>query len=72
MPEDQAQTYTSPVFIALFSVNSQEPGSFNSDSFFFLGPLSHLAISFFLTCSCLIYFGGGLISRSVTRTLVFT
>ena len=49
MSEDQAQTYTSPVFIALFSVNSQEPGSFNSDSLFSLGPLSHLAISFFLT-----------------------
>ena len=72
MPEDQAQTYTSPVFIAFFSVNSHEPGSFDSDSLFSLGPLTHLAISFFLTCSCLTYFGGGLISRSVTRTLVFT
>ena len=49
MPEDQAQTYTGPVFIAFFSVNSHEPGSFDSDSLFSLGPLTHLAISFFLT-----------------------
>ena len=49
MPEDQAQTYTDPVLIALFSVSSHEPGSFDSDSHFSLGLLSHLAISLFLT-----------------------